>query len=81
MSHWYPEPRPFDRWIVRHVTGVRLGAAFLMLFGICWMVYRQAFAGSMGPFGLSVYMLLLSWKVPRSVERYDRAPHQVPNGK
>jgi hypothetical protein len=66
---WYPEPKPLDRWIVAHRIQVRVGAVLLMLLGIGWMVYGHG-RWSL-PVAMSILTLLLSWKVPRSVKKYD----------
>jgi hypothetical protein len=81
MSGWYPEPRSFDRWIVRHRIGIRVGIGLFVVLGVCWMVYSQS-SQSIGPIVMgSLFLLMLSWKVPRSVEKYDSAQHQGPNAK
>ena len=81
MSGWYPEPRSFDRWIVRHRIGIRVGIGLFVVLGVCWMIYSQS-SRLIAPIVLgSLFMLMLSWKVPRSVKKYDSAHHQGPNAK
>lgn len=78
MSRWDPEPTSFDRWIARHRIGFRVGAGLYMVLGICWMVYSQSYS-LVGAIGMGLLALLLSWKVPRSVEKYDSTQHQGPS--
>jgi hypothetical protein len=81
MDRWYPEPTSFDRWIVRHRTGVRVGIGLFVVFGVCWMVYAQS-SRLIEPIAVgSLFMLMLSWKVSRSVKEYDSTHHQGPNAK
>lgn len=77
MSRW-DEPTSFDRWIARHRTGFRVCVGLYMVLGICWMVYRQSYS-LIGAIGIGLIALVLSWKVPRTIEKYDSAQHQGPN--
>jgi hypothetical protein len=82
MTRWYyPEPSSFDRWIARHRIGIRVGIGLFVVLGVCWMVYTQS-SKLIEPIALgSLFMLMLSWKAPRSVKKYDSAQHQGPNTK
>jgi hypothetical protein len=81
MSSWYPEPKSFDWWMVRHRTGVRVGVGLFVVLGVCWMLYSHS-SKLIGPIALvSLFTLMLSWKAPRVVKKYDSAQHQGPNAK
>jgi hypothetical protein len=85
MSRWDSKPTPFQRWIVRHRRGIRIGAVILLVLAICALVYDLVAVGvDMGLIGpimgitASVEFLVISRDVSRSVERYDTARLQGP---
>jgi hypothetical protein len=86
MSRWDPEPTPFQRWIVRHLTKIRVGAVLWMVLGICAAVYVLMTDG----LGMAVVVpicaivqsignLLTSRDISRFVEKYDSARYQGPS--
>jgi uncharacterized membrane protein len=87
MSHWDPEPSSGERWMVRHRTQIRVGAALVILFGTCRIVYLLVTGARLGwsldgsiPLITSpCIFLFLTWNASRHVENYDNARAQGPN--
>jgi len=86
LGRWDPEPTSFQRWIVRHRFGLRVGAVSFLVLAICWTAYLVATVGlgvavfaMVGAIAFPVQILLVRRDVTRYVENYDNTPRQRPD--